>query len=35
MPSWPFGLPEDMKVPFNLETLGIVLPTAWPFHWWG
>ena len=28
MPSWPFGSPEDMKVPFNLETLGIVLPTA-------
>ena len=24
VPSWPFGSPEDMKVPFNLETLGIV-----------
>ena len=28
VPSWPFGSPEDMKVPFSLETLGIVLPTA-------
>ena len=28
MPSWPFGSPENMKVPFSLETLGIVLPTA-------
>ncbi|CAK23846.1 SulP family inorganic anion transporter [Synechococcus sp. CS-197] len=28
MPSWPFGSPETMKVPFSLETLGIVLPTA-------
>ena len=28
LPSWPFGSPADMKVPFSLETLGIVLPTA-------
>ena len=28
MPSWPFGSPDDIKVPFSLETLGIVLPTA-------
>ncbi len=28
VPSWPFGSPDDFKVPFNLETLGIVLPTA-------
>ena len=28
LPSWPFGSPSDMKVPFSLETLGIVLPTA-------
>ena len=28
MPSWPFGSPENLKVPFSLETLGRVLPTA-------
>ena len=28
LPSWPFGSPANMKVPFSLETLGIVLPTA-------
>ena len=28
MPSWPFGSPDDIKVPFSFETLGIVLPTA-------
>lgn len=26
--SLPFGSPEELKVPFSLETLGIVLPTA-------
>ena len=28
IPSWPFGSPDNLKVPFSLETLGIVLPTA-------